>query len=80
MITPLSVIPAPPLIERSPFAVNVPMLRALVPLSIVTFPEVPCVDADTAPVKELLVVLKVILLFEPVEVKLDVPLTVNAAD
>ena len=56
------------------------MPNAVVPLSIVTSPDVPWVDTVIFPLMALVVVLRVILSFEPVEVKLEVPLTVNAAD
>ena len=78
VITPLSVIPLPPLIDRSPFTVNVPRFNAVVPLSIVTSPELPAVAAETAPVNALLSVLKVIVALLALVVKDDVPVTARA--
>ena len=73
VITPLSVIPLPPLIDRSPFTVNVPRFNAVVPLSIVTSPELPAVAAETAPVNALLLVLKVIVALLALVVNEEVP-------
>ena len=73
-------IPLPPLTDKSPLTVNVPRLIAVVPLSMVTLPVVPAVIAEMAPVNALVVSLKVILVFVPVLVKLEVPPTVKAPD
>ena len=52
----------------------------MVPLSIDTSPDVPAVVNVTDPVNALVSVFKVILVFVPVLVKLEVPDTVKAAD
>ncbi len=56
------------------------MPNAVVPLSIVTSPDVPWVDTVIFPLMALEFVLRVILSFEPVQVKLEVPPTVKAPD
>ena len=70
----------PHVTERLPYIVDAPRVRAVVPLSKVTWLEPPATVVNvTAPVKALVVVLKVMTLFVTLVVKLEVPVTVNAA-
>jgi len=79
VITPLSEMGLPAVTTRLRPTVTVPRLRLVVPLSRVTSP-IPVVDTLTAPVRALVVVLKVMALSITSVVKLDVPNTVSAPD
>jgi len=68
----------PHMTARVPFIVEAAKVRAVVPLSRVTLPAVPRVENETAPVRALVVVLKVMALSVTFVVKLDVPDTVSA--
>jgi len=73
----------PPVVAiRVPCMSDVPKIRFVVPLLILTFAAVPSckVVNETAPVRALVVVLKVMALSITSVVKLDVPNTVSAPD
>ena len=79
VMTPESVIASPDVTVRLPPTVTVPRLRAVAPLSMMTWPLAPVVLKLTAPVKALVAVSRVMALLATSVVKLEVPVTVNAA-